>query len=149
MTPFLIGWLAGIWEMLLESSFLFLVGLILAGLLWYFLSEKDVARLLSRGRGGGVIRAAMVGIPLPLCSCSVLPVATQLRKADPHASDTHLRTFGTLGVLRHGLIDPKVAKCIPKEEAERLRIAALAANRSVDALADAVDKAAAFLNLHD
>lgn len=81
MTPFLIGWLAGIWEMLLESSFLFLVGLILAGLLWYFLSEKDVARLLSRGRGGGVIRAAIVGIPLPLCSCSVLPVATQLRKA--------------------------------------------------------------------
>ena len=81
MTPFLIGWLAGIWELVLESSFLFLVGLILAGLLWYFLSEKDVARLLSRGRGGGVIRAAIVGIPLPLCSCSVLPVATQLRNA--------------------------------------------------------------------
>ena len=25
-------------------------------------------------------------------------------------------------VLRHGLIDPKVAKCIPKEEAERLQV---------------------------
>jgi len=81
MASFLIGWLAGIWEMMLESSFLFLVGLILAGLLWYFLSENDVARLLSRGRGGGVIRAALIGIPLPLCSCSVLPVADQLRKA--------------------------------------------------------------------
>ena len=81
MTPFLTGWLIGVWEMLLESSFLVLIGLILAGLLWYFLSEKDVARLLAKGKGGGVIRAAIVGIPLPLCSCSVLPVATQLRKA--------------------------------------------------------------------
>lgn len=32
-------------------------------------------------------------------------LATQLSKADPHASDTHLRTFGTLGVLRHELRD--------------------------------------------
>lgn len=29
----------------------------------------------------------------------------QLDKADPHASDKHLRSFGTLGVLRHGLRD--------------------------------------------
>ncbi len=32
-------------------------------------------------------------------------LAAQLSKADPHASDTHLRTFGTLGVLRHELRD--------------------------------------------
>ncbi|MEM7114912.1 MAG: DEAD/DEAH box helicase family protein [Chloroflexota bacterium] len=32
-------------------------------------------------------------------------LTAQLRKADPNASDTHLRTFGTLGVLRHDLRD--------------------------------------------
>ena len=32
-------------------------------------------------------------------------LTAQLNKADPHASDTHLRTFGTLGVLRHPLRD--------------------------------------------
>ena len=33
------------------------------------------------------------------------------------------RRLGVKGcVLRHGLIDPKVAKCIPKEEAERLKV---------------------------
>lgn len=32
-------------------------------------------------------------------------LASQLSKADPNASDHHLRTFGTLGVLRHGLKD--------------------------------------------
>ena len=32
-------------------------------------------------------------------------LASQLSKADPHASDKNLRTFGTLGVLRHALRD--------------------------------------------
>lgn len=32
-------------------------------------------------------------------------VATQLNKADPNATGTQLRTFGTLGVLRHGVKD--------------------------------------------
>jgi len=32
-------------------------------------------------------------------------LASQLDKADPNASDKHLRSFGTLGVLRHGLKD--------------------------------------------
>lgn len=33
------------------------------------------------------------------------------------------KRFGVKGcVLRHGLIDPKIAKCIPKEEAEQLRV---------------------------
>ncbi|MDB2384718.1 DEAD/DEAH box helicase family protein, partial [Endozoicomonas sp.] len=32
-------------------------------------------------------------------------VANQLNKADPNASDKNLRSFGTLGVLRHGLKD--------------------------------------------
>src|SRR3954462_5931499 len=30
-------------------------------------------------------------------------LAAQLDKADPQASEKHLRLFGTLGVLRHGL----------------------------------------------
>ena len=32
-------------------------------------------------------------------------LASQLSKVDPNASDKHLRTFGTLGVLRHELRD--------------------------------------------
>jgi type I restriction enzyme, R subunit len=36
-------------------------------------------------------------------------LATQLNKADPHASDKHMRTFGTLGVLRHELHDKSCA----------------------------------------
>lgn len=35
----------------------------------------------------------------------ITKLAAQLNKSDPQATDTHLRTFGTLGVLRHELRD--------------------------------------------
>ena len=42
------------------------------------------------------------------------------------------KRLGVMGcVLRHGLIDPKVAKSIPKEEAERLRVLPLFRVRDV------------------
>jgi hypothetical protein len=56
-----------------------LLGLILAGLVWLVLNERNLSRLLGTSRGGTVFRAALIGVPLPLCSCSVLPVAGQLR----------------------------------------------------------------------
>lgn len=65
--------------MLVESALFFLIGLVLAGLVWVFLNEKNIKRLLGRNRNQAVLRAAIIGIPLPLCSCSVLPVASQLR----------------------------------------------------------------------
>ncbi len=65
--------------MLVDSAFFFLLGLILAGLIWLVLNEKNVRRLVGEKRYQAVFRAAIVGVPLPLCSCSVLPVARQLR----------------------------------------------------------------------
>jgi len=81
VTPFLVRWAESTWSILLDSALLFLIGLVLAGLLWLVLNERTVANLLRAGRGSGVIKAAVIGVPLPLCSCSVLPVATQLRRS--------------------------------------------------------------------
>lgn len=66
--------------MLVDSAFLFMVGLVLAGLIWLFMNEQSVGRYIRDGGFRSVFNAALIGIPLPLCSCSVLPVATQLRK---------------------------------------------------------------------
>lgn len=67
--------------MLTASAVWFLVGLVLAGLLWHFFRARSIARLLAGNNRAGVLRAALIGLPLPLCSCSVLPVASQLRKS--------------------------------------------------------------------
>lgn len=85
MTPIDSGfyrlWAESTWEMLVDSSLLFLIGLALAGLIWLVMNRESVGRYLADRGIGGVFKASLIGIPLPLCSCSVLPVASQLRKS--------------------------------------------------------------------
>lgn len=57
-----------------------LLGFILAGVLHVFVRPSTMVRHLS-GRGAKpVIKAALLGVPLPLCSCGVLPTAVSLRR---------------------------------------------------------------------
>ena len=81
MPVFFQKWAEATWLMLVDSAFLFIIGLVLAGLLWLVMNEKNISRLVSGGGVKGVFKAALLGIPLPLCSCSVLPVASQFRRA--------------------------------------------------------------------
>ncbi|MEW6049460.1 MAG: SO_0444 family Cu/Zn efflux transporter [Candidatus Zixiibacteriota bacterium] len=81
MAQFIAIWAESTWFMLVDSALLFLIGLMLAGLLWLVLNENNIVRLTRGSPLGSVFKAALVGLPLPLCSCSVLPVATQLRKS--------------------------------------------------------------------
>jgi uncharacterized membrane protein YraQ (UPF0718 family) len=66
MTAF-IGRFAGeVWGILLDSSFYILVGIIMAGLLRVVLNPNIVLLHLGRGRFSSVVKAALLGIPLPL-----------------------------------------------------------------------------------
>lgn len=57
-----------------------LLGFLIAGLLHVFVRPSTMARHLA-GRGWKpVVKAALLGIPLPLCSCGVLPTAVSLRR---------------------------------------------------------------------
>lgn len=63
-----------------EMSPYILLGFFIAGLLHVFVPARTMTRHLS-GRGlAPVIKAALFGIPLPLCSCGVLPTAVALRR---------------------------------------------------------------------
>ncbi len=68
------------WEVLQESSFYILIGLLFGGLLKVFLTPAMVASHLGRGRVRPVLKAALFGIPIPLCSCGVLPAAASIKK---------------------------------------------------------------------
>ncbi len=67
--------------MLVDSAFLLLVGIALAGLVRVFLDETNVRRFLKGSKSWVIFKSALFGIPLPLCSCSVIPVAHQLRQS--------------------------------------------------------------------
>jgi len=68
------------WGTLADMAPYLLFGFLAAGLLSVFVP----ARLVERHLGGHglwpVLKGALFGIPLPLCSCSVIPVTASLRK---------------------------------------------------------------------
>lgn len=67
-------------EILNAMSPYILLGFFVAGLLHAFVPSATMSRHLS-GRGiMPVVKAALFGVPLPLCSCGVLPAAVSLRR---------------------------------------------------------------------
>ncbi|MCD6176501.1 MAG: SO_0444 family Cu/Zn efflux transporter [Candidatus Cloacimonetes bacterium] len=61
------------------APYLFL-GLVFAGLLHVVFKKDFVAKHLGKNNFFSVIKAAILGVPLPLCSCGVIPTALFLRK---------------------------------------------------------------------
>jgi len=70
----------GFWDTLAEMSPYLLFGFFVAGVLSVFISAELVERHLG-GRGiWPLLKASAFGVPLPLCSCGVIPVSMSLRK---------------------------------------------------------------------
>ena len=70
--------LNAIWDILLELAPWLLLGMAFAGLLHVLLPPDLVQRQL-RGRAG-VLKAVALGVPLPLCSCGVIPAGIGLKR---------------------------------------------------------------------
>lgn len=77
---FLTDLAGGFWatgQALAPSLFL---GLFIAGLLHVFVRKERIFRHMGKPGAGSAVKASIIGIPLPLCSCGVLPAALSLRK---------------------------------------------------------------------
>ena len=105
-----------------EMSPYLLLGFLIAGILHVFVPRRFYAKYLSRDNRFSVLYAALLGVPLPLCSCGVLPTAVGLKKenasngavasfliATPQTGiDSILATFSVLG-LGFAVIRPVAA----------------------------------------
>jgi hypothetical protein len=69
-----------LWRILLELAPSLLVGLFIAGLIHAFVPPGVIRRGLSKPDWRSTVRASIVGVPLPLCSCGVIPTALGLRR---------------------------------------------------------------------
>ncbi len=80
ITDFLGGVVAGFWGTLTEMAPYLLFGFFVAGVLSVVVRPETVERHLG-GRGiWSIVKAAAFGVPLPLCSCGVIPVSASLRR---------------------------------------------------------------------
>jgi uncharacterized membrane protein YraQ (UPF0718 family) len=109
---FIFGILDETWRLFLESASYIIFGLAISGLLRTFLNPSSVAHHLGHGRIVPVIKAAVLGIPLPLCSCGVLPAAASLKKqgANNGATTSFLISTPESGAdsiaVSYALLDP-------------------------------------------
>jgi len=70
----------GVWGVVVEAAPWLVVGLFFAGVAKWALPERRLVRVMGRRGWVQAVRATMVGAPLPLCSCGVLPAALGLRR---------------------------------------------------------------------
>lgn len=73
--------LSSLWAIVLDMSPYLLLGFFIAGLLYAFVPQTLIAKHMARPGFRSVLNATLLGIPLPLCSCGVIPTTVGLRRA--------------------------------------------------------------------
>lgn len=146
---FVIESLAATWQMLLEASPYILFGLLVAGLIHVLLPESLVLRWMGRPGLSGVVRAAVIGVPLPVCSCGVVPITVELGRkgASRPATQSFLITTPESSIdsifLTWGLMGPLMAIARPIgafATAVLGGVLSIASARSLDELSAAPDE---------
>ncbi len=116
------AYLLSLLHVVCEMAPYLLLGFLIAGILHVYVPQKFYAKYLSRDNKWAVLWAALLGVPLPLCSCGVIPTAIGLRNekaskgavasfliATPQTGiDSILATFSLLG-LGFAIIRPAAA----------------------------------------
>jgi uncharacterized membrane protein YraQ (UPF0718 family)/copper chaperone CopZ len=77
-----------IWQLILEMSVYLLFGFLVAGLLKYYISDRYIKKIAGKGNLASDIKLSLFGIPLPLCSCGVIPTGISLFKSGASKSST-------------------------------------------------------------
>ncbi len=100
------------WRIFLVSSPYMLLGFLAAGLIKAFMPDQLITRHLGERSKTSVLKASLVGIPLPLCSCAVVPTAMGLHKQGASKGSTTAFLISTpeTGVdsiaVTYALLDP-------------------------------------------
>ena len=69
-----------LWDLMLELAPWLFAGTLVSSVLHVYLPKDFVSNRLGGGGIGQVARAVAFGVPLPLCSCGVIPAAVSLKK---------------------------------------------------------------------
>lgn len=81
--------------LLVEMAPYLLLGFLIAGILHVFVPKNLYRRYLGASNVTSVLLALLFGIPLPLCSCGVIPMAVAMRKEGASKGATSAFLIGT------------------------------------------------------
>ena len=83
------------WNLTVEMAPWLLIGFAIAGVLGQLLPTRLVQEHLQKPGLSSVLKAVGLGVPLPLCSCGVIPVAAQLRRSGASRGSVAAFTIAT------------------------------------------------------
>ncbi len=108
-----------LWSSFLLLAPMLMLGLFLCGLIHVFISRRSILRWFQEDSIKSVSTSAALGVPIPLCSCSVVPVVTEMRRkgASRSASMSFLITAPETGadsiLVTNAFFGPVVAVIRP------------------------------------
>lgn len=96
----------------ISMGFYMMIGLLLVGIMNIFLKKEFIANHLGKNNLWSIIKASLLGVPLPLCSCGVVPTGLYLKEkgaSDPTTVsflistpqtgvDSIIATYGLMGL---------------------------------------------------
>jgi len=77
---FLERWITSLWGFMIAAGGPLLFGFAIAGIIGSYVPRSWINKQLGSSGIGSVLKASLIGIPMPLCSCSVIPTAAALRR---------------------------------------------------------------------
>jgi len=77
-----------LWQLSLAMAPYILFGLIFAGILHEIVPDSIVTKHLGKDNVSSVVKSTIFGIPLPVCSCGVIPLAASIKKSGASKGST-------------------------------------------------------------
>ena len=133
-------------ELFIESAPWLLLGFAVAGVIKAWVPEDLLASQLGKPGLGSSVKAALVGAPLPLCSCGVIPAAVGLRRsgASKNATTAFLISTPETGVdsvsVSYALLGPFMAVIRPVAAIASAIVAGVLVGRDQESQAPAADE---------
>lgn len=77
---FITEYINDFFDILIEMSPYLLLGFLFAGILHVFFSKEKINGFLGKKNFRSIVNASLLGVPLPLCSCGVIPTGVSFYK---------------------------------------------------------------------
>ena len=88
LVDYIILFTSEIWSLFIQTAPYLLLGMLFSGLIYVFVDNKLIYKHIGSKNLSSIFKSTMLGIPIPLCSCGVIPVAATLRDSGASKGST-------------------------------------------------------------
>ena len=88
LRSFIQSFIEEFWSLCVETAPYLLLGMFFSGLIYIFIDSKFILKHIGSKSLSSILKSTLMGIPIPLCSCGVIPVASTIRNSGASKGST-------------------------------------------------------------